>query len=67
MQCSASSQRNNIIKLTPYGDTKKRAYISQKVRAKENLKLSHDGSIQRQASGTRGLKLCAGTVIQPEA
>ena len=37
--------RNNLIKLTHYGGTKKRAHDSQIVRAKENLKLSHGGPI----------------------
>ena len=34
--CNASSQRNNLIKLTLYDETKKRAHDSQIVRAKEN-------------------------------
>ena len=40
--CNVPSKRNNIIKLTHYDETEKRAYDSQIVRAKENLKLSHD-------------------------
>ena len=40
---NVSSQRNNKIKLTHYDDTKKMAYGSQIVRAKENLKLSYGG------------------------
>ena len=35
-----------------YDETKKRAHDSKIVRAKELLKLSHDGPSQRQASGT---------------
>ena len=44
--CNVSSQRNNLIKLTHYGETNKR------VQAKEIIKLSHVGSGQIQASGT---------------
>ena len=33
-------------------DTKERAHNSQKVRAKENLKMSYGGPSQRQALGT---------------
>ena len=51
-QCSASSQRNNQMKLTHYGDTKKKAHDSQIVRAKENHKLRYGGSRQTQAPGT---------------
>ena len=36
-----SSQRNNIIELTNYDETEKRAHDSQIGRANENLKLSH--------------------------
>ena len=43
---------HNLIKLTHYDETKKRAHDSQKVRAKEELKLSHSTPSQRQASGT---------------
>ena len=43
---------HNLIKLTHYDGTKKRAHDSQKVRAKEELKLSHSTPSQRQASGT---------------
>ena len=39
------------MKLTHYDETKISAHDSQIVRAKENLKLSYDGSSQRQASG----------------
>ena len=42
----------DLIKLTQYDDTKKRAYDSQIVQAKENLKLSHGGLMQRLVSGT---------------
>ena len=42
MQCII--MENTLIKLTLHDETKKRAYDSQIVRAKENLKLSHDGS-----------------------
>ena len=54
--------RESIIKLTHYDETKKRAHDSQKVRAKENLKLSHGGPSQRQAAGTHRLikALCHG-------
>ena len=38
---------NTLIKLTHHDETKKRAYDSQIVRAKENLKLSHGGSRYR--------------------
>ena len=50
--CNVSSQRNNLIKLSHYDETKKRAHNSQKVRAKENSSLIHDGPSQRQALGT---------------
>ena len=43
---------HNLIKLTHYDETKKRAHDSQIVRAKEELKLSHSTPSQRQASGT---------------
>ena len=43
---------NTLIILTLHDETKKRAHDSQKVRAKENLKLSHGGSSYRYASGT---------------
>ena len=38
---NVSSQRNNLIKLTHSDETKKRTHDSQKIRAKETLKLSH--------------------------
>ena len=41
-------QRNILIKLTHYDDTKKRAHDSKIVRAKENHKV---GTAQRKASG----------------
>ena len=50
--CNASSPRNNLIKLTHFEETTKMANDSQIVRAINNLKLSHDGPSQRQASGT---------------
>ena len=43
MQCII--MENTLIKLTLHDETKKRAHDSQIVRAKENLKLSHGGSI----------------------
>ena len=46
---NAYSQRNNLTKLTHYDGTKKRAYDSQIVRPKENLKLSHGGRSQVQS------------------
>ena len=42
MQCII--MENTLIKLTLHDETKKRAHDSQIVRAKENLKMSHDGS-----------------------
>ena len=42
----------NLIKLTTYDETKRRAQESQIDRAKEDLKLSHDGPSQRQATYT---------------
>ena len=51
-QCNASSQRNNLIKITHYDETMKRANDSQIVRANKNLKLSYGGPSQGQASGT---------------
>ena len=60
-------QRNNQIKLTHYDDTKKMAHDSQKVRAKENLKLSYGGPANdnRQAP-TDGLKPYVRSVIKSE-
>ena len=46
------SQRNSLFKLTHYDETKKKAYGSQIVRVKENLKSSYGGPNQRQASCT---------------
>ena len=40
-------QRNNLIKLTHYDDTKKRAHDTQIVDVKENLRCSHGGTSQR--------------------
>ena len=47
--------RNNLIKLTHYDETKKTAHDSQIFRATENLKLSHGGPSQRQASSANQL------------
>ena len=47
LQYSIMEKQSNRI-----GETKKRAHDSQKVRAKENLKLSHGGPSYNQASGT---------------
>ena len=49
---NASSQRNDLIKLTHSDETNKWDHDSQIVRPKENLKVSHGGPSQRQASGT---------------
>ena len=48
----ALSLRNNLIKLTHYGESKKNTHNSQIVRAMGNLKLSHVWPSQRQALGT---------------
>ena len=45
-----ATQNNNLIKLTHYDETKKRAHDSQVIRAEENLKLSY--------GGPQGLKTC---------
>ena len=45
MQCIITEKQSNQI--NSYDDTKKRAYGSQIVRAKENLQLSYGGSSQR--------------------
>ena len=50
--CNASSQRNNLIKLTHYNETNKRAHDSQIDRAEETLKVCYDVPSQRQALGT---------------
>ena len=56
---------HSLIKLTHYDETKKRAHDSQVAMiAKEDLKLSHGGPSQRQASGTNGLKLYVRAVIE---
>ena len=49
--CNASSQRNDLIKLTYY-ETTKRAYNTQEVKAKGNPNLRYGGPSQRPASGT---------------
>ena len=51
MDSNALLQRNNLIKLPHYDETKKRAHDSQVVRGKENFKLTHGGSSQRHVSG----------------
>ena len=45
-------REKNLLKLTHYDETKKRAHDSQLVRTKVNLKLSHSRPSQRQASAT---------------
>ena len=63
-----SSQRNDQIKLTQFDEIKKRAHDSQKVRAKENLKLSYSRPSQRHISGTNlQIKLYIRAVIESEA
>ena len=64
--CNVSSQRNNLIKLTHYGETKKRVHDLQIVKVKENLKLSDGGPSQGQALTNR-LKLYTRAVIESEA
>ena len=59
--CNVSSNRNNIIKLTHYDETEKRAHDSQIVRAKENLKLSHGRPSYSQSSGTSYSQACSRT------
>ena len=53
--CNISPQRNGLIKLPHYDETKKMARDSQIVRAKENRNLSHDGLSQRQTSDNNQL------------
>ena len=61
-----SSWGNNVIKLTHYDETKKRAHDSQIVRAKENL--IQGGPSYKKAPGTNPpIKLYARAVIQSEA
>ena len=50
--CNVSSYRNDVINLTQYDESKKKAHNSQIVRAKGNLKLSHCGPSHRQPSST---------------
>ena len=45
--CNVSPGRNNVIKLTHYDETKKRAHDLKIVRAKRNLKLSQGGPSYR--------------------
>ena len=54
------------MKLTHYDETKKRAYDSQIVRAKENLKFGYVGPSKGQASTIR-LKVYVRAVIESEA
>ena len=58
-------RKNNIIKLTHYGETEKRAHNSKIVKAKENLKLSPDGPSCNQAP-TNPLKLYVRAFIESE-
>ena len=61
-------QRDNLIKLSHYDETKKKAHDKQVVLAKENLKLSNVGPNQRPTSGAnQWIKLYAGDVIQSMA
>ena len=50
--CNVSLQRNNQIKLTHYDDRKKKAHGQQKVRNKENTKLSYGGPSQALRQGS---------------
>ena len=52
-----------MIKLTHYDETEKRANDSQKVRAKQTLKVSHSGPSFSQASGTNPLKLYVRSIM----
>ena len=66
--CNVTPQRNNLIKLTNYDETKKRGLDSETVRAKENPKLTHGGPSQTQAKvPTNRLKLNVRAVIESEA
>ena len=59
---------HNLIKLTHYDETKKRAHDSQIVRAKEELKLSHSTPAKdKHQEPINGLKLCVSAVIESEA
>ena len=61
---NASSQRNNLIKLTNYDETKKLAYDSHITRAIENRKESYGGPSQRQSSGTNQRIKVLGRLLQ---
>ena len=63
--CNASSQRNNLIKLTHNVETKKMAHDSRIVRAKENLKLSpakENSVIVEQASPVKDKPLAGSSL-----
>ena len=68
---NAASKRNNLIKLTHYDETQKRAHDSHIVRAKENPKLSQGPKVglakDKHQAPTNGLKLSVRTVIESEA
>ena len=66
MQCII--MENTLIKLTHHDETKKRAHVSHIVRAKENLKLSHEGpATDKHWAPTHRLKLYVRAVIESEA
>ena len=50
--CHHSLRETELIKLTRYDETEKKAHDSQIVRAEENLKLSHVGPNYEQTPGT---------------
>ena len=65
---NVSSWRNNLIKLTHFDESKKRAHDSQIVRAKENLKFSHGGpDTDKHQALTHWLKFYARAIIDSEA
>ena len=45
--CNASSQRNNLVKLAPYDNTKENGSWLTDSPSRQNLKLSHGGPSQR--------------------
>ena len=58
----------NIIKLTHYDETEKRAHVSQIVRTKEILKLSHSGpATAKHQTPTNRSKIYVRAVIESEA
>ena len=66
MQCIIMGY--TLIKLTLHDETKKRAHDSQKVRDKENLKLSHGGlATDKHQAPTHRLMLYARAAIESEA